>query len=52
MCFKKLYPVVIWKAEFINDETGHLAKISKQVLKVQMGLLLLITVKWERKEIH
>lgn len=51
MCFKKLYPTVIWKAEFINDEIGHLAEISKQVLKVQMGFFLL-TVKWEREEIH
>lgn len=46
-----LCPTVMWKAEFINDEPGYLAKeISKKSTEGKMCIPLLLIVKCKRKQ--
>lgn len=47
----KWCPTTIWKAEFVNEENGHLSeRISTKALEIWSGPFLLLIVKWERKE--
>lgn len=40
---------VLWKAEFMSDETGYLTwEISEQIMKDRLGFSLLLIVKCKR----